>query len=213
LHSGRAGLRRTRSTVCTAQEDAATKKGKKGARAAARLETAKELLRAGPPPRAVGALAPYLPSADDAKQLQRSPLKRLEGAALKAGCGAIGLSGPLPGFVRRSALRKHLQHVAAEDDVLAAALGRMSRDELLEACFDRGLGAPGASAARLRRELSHWLSLVRTTAAAGIADAAEPKRDPDPARVRLAALSACAVSSTRAEAGAGLPKLLYAKSR
>ena len=43
--------------------------------------------------------------------------------------------------------------------------------------------------------------------------AAEPKRDPDPARVRLAALSACAVSSTRAEAGAGLPKLLYAKSR
>ena len=77
-------MRRTRSTVCTAQEDAATKKGKKGARAAARLETAKELLRAGPPPRAVGALAPYLPSADDAKQLQRSPLKRLEGAALKA---------------------------------------------------------------------------------------------------------------------------------
>ena len=115
---------------------------------------------------AVVPIAPYLAPATtgQAKGVSQAPLKGMPQPYVKAGCTLIGLSGPLPGFIRRRELRKHLQHVAREDEALAqAGINELSREELLEATFDRGLGRPDASDAQLRAQLNSWLKLVDST--------------------------------------------------
>ena len=39
-------------------------------------------------------------------------MDRVASTYLKAACTLIGLSGPLPGPIRRQSLRKHLEHVS-----------------------------------------------------------------------------------------------------
>ena len=132
----------------------------------------------------------------DASEKQReasrkSPLRKLPGPALKAGCALVGVSGPLPGPLRRATLRKHLANLIDEDASLArnsSSIGRLTRDQLLEACADRGLGGSRVRDSELRRELRQWLALVGAKGYAS--DAVEPHR------LRLAALAA--LSFTRA---------------
>jgi hypothetical protein len=58
--------------------------------------------------------------------------------------------------------------VAREDEALASTgVAVLARDELLEATFDRGLGAPDASDAQLRSQLNGWLKLVDATREVG----------------------------------------------
>ena len=62
---------------------------------------------------AVTPLAPYTPpsSSADSKEVSKAPLKGMPPPYVKAACTLIGLSGPLPGPIRRQSLRKHLEHV------------------------------------------------------------------------------------------------------
>ena len=57
---------------------------------------------------------------------------------------------------------KHLVAVQSEDAALSrdGAVDALGRAELLEACYDRGLGASEASDAQLRAQLRLWLSLT-----------------------------------------------------
>jgi len=119
---------------------------------------------------------------------------------LKAACRLIGSSGPQPGVMRRTALGTHLERLVREDAALAKhGLGKLGRDELLEACLDRGLGSTAASDKRLRQLLGEWVSLMRR-----FGGGAEPHR------LRLAAMAVCATSSVREDTNA-LPQLVYAK--
>lgn len=118
---------------------------------------------------------------------------------LKAACRLIGSSGPQPNVLRRAALGTHLERLVLEDAALAKhGLGALDRDELLEACLDRGLGSPAASDKRLRQLLGEWVSLTRRFAG-----------DAEPHRLRLAALAVCATSSVREQDAGALPQLVY----
>jgi hypothetical protein len=95
------------------EDDAAVKKGKAGKLAVERSAEAERLLRAPSLSAATAPLAKYLPPATSAQAIEvgKAPLKGMPQPFVKAGCTLIGLSGPLPGFIRRRELRKHLQHV------------------------------------------------------------------------------------------------------
>lgn len=131
--------------------------------------------------------------------------------ALKAGCKLIGVSGPQPGVLRRSALGKHLEQLVEEDGVLRrTGVGALTHVQLTEACLDRGFGSSALSAAQLRALLGTWLRVVDSrrpgaAAAAGV--------DLEPHRLRLAAMAAMAASSVRDERESlvMLPRLLYAQ--
>ncbi len=123
------------------------------------------------------------------------------------------LPSPRPSLARRQSLRKHLSNVAAEDAALrSGGLAGLSRSQLLEAAFDRGFGAPSASDAQLRAQLTDWLSLLDIMSRQAMADMGEPKREPDPTRLRLAAMAASAVGSARRDEVGRLPRLLYSKA-
>ena len=81
----------------------------------------------------------------------------------------------------------------AEDAALASTgLRELSHAQLLEACFDRGMGASGASAAELRGQLQRWLQL-----ADNLVVLQGEQLEPQPQRMRLAALAAFGVATTR----------------
>ena len=202
------------------EQEAATARGKKAVRAAEHAGVAAELLRAKSCDRALEPLRPYVePSADEvaaaaaaaakSKGKKKAPpklngrraLKGLNGPLLKASARLIGVSGPLPG--KRGALGKHLVAVQSEDVALSrdGAVDALGRAELLEACYDRGLGASEASDAQLRAQLRLWLSL---TEGAGGAKPSE-----EGLRLRLAALAACGIASARQSTELQLPRLLY----
>lgn len=93
--------------ACQIEEDAATKTGKKGLLSAALCSKAEAVLKGASAARAVAPLAAYLPPPADAKEaceVAKAPLKGLPGPFIKAGCTLIGLSGPLPGPIRRQPL-------------------------------------------------------------------------------------------------------------
>ena len=89
----------------------------------------------------------------------------------------------------------HLPYITlqAEDAALAATgLRELSQAQLLEACFDRGMGTSGASAAELRGQLQRWLQL-----ADNLVVLQGEQLEPQPLRMRLAALAAFGVATTR----------------
>jgi len=106
-----------------------------------------------------------------------------------------------------------LPKVIREDQALSlTGVGLLARHELLDATFDRGLGAIDASDAELRSQLTGWLKLVNSTRESAMAAQTEPKREADPTRIRIAAMAVSAVSSTRSSSPSKLPRLLYSKS-
>eukprot|EP00965_Chrysotila_dentata_P010846 352564-Pleurochrysis_carterae.AAC.1 len=110
----------------------------------------------------------------------------------------------MPPFMRAARLREHLQNLVAEDAVLSNTdLRTLSRSELLEACFDRGLGDTSNSENEMRSQLGRWLDLTsESRMSAGFGK-------PNPERLRLAAMAVCAVASCRDDREQ-LPRLLYA---
>lgn len=126
---------------------------------------------------------------------------------LKAGCKLIGVSGPQPGPLRRATLGKHLEHLVEEDEVLSVVgVESLSREQLAEACLDRGFGSDQLSDAELRARLDAWLKLVSArTHGKGGSTMYEPHR------LRLAAMAACATTSVRneRESLSTLPRLLF----
>lgn len=130
--------------------------------------------------------------------------------ALKAGCKVIGVSGPMLGPMRRGALGKHLEGLVEGDAILASqGTKSLTRQELLEACIDRGFGSDALSDQQLRSLLDEWLGLLSSRRAGSVAVGSG--HDYEPHRLRLAAMSACAIGSVRREREAlsTLPRLLY----
>ena len=80
-------------------------------------------------------------------------------------------------------------------------LVRSEREDLLEACLDRGFGSTALKDDELRRLLDEWLSLMSSRS-----DSYEPHR------LRLAAMASCATAAVRREADSMsvLPRLVYA---
>jgi hypothetical protein len=107
--------------------------------------------------------------------------------------GVVGLSElPVLGW-RRKGLVKHLAALQAEDAALSAGgMRSLSEAHLMEACFDRGMGTSGASAAELRGQLQRWLQL-----ADNLVVLQGEHLEPQPLRMRLAALAAFGVATTR----------------
>ena len=134
--------------------------------------------------------------------------------ALKAGCKLIGVSGPQPGFLRRQALGKHLEQLVAEDAVLRrTGTASLSREQLTEACLDRGFGSAALSDAQLRARLDGWLGVLGARKGGAGAGAAAGSPPLEPHRLRLAAMAAMASTSARDERESlmQLPRLLYTK--
>lgn len=144
-------------------------------------------------------LTPYVLPAEAAatpRKQRQQMLKCLDGLPnelLNAACGVVGLSDlPILGW-RRSGLVKHLTALQAEDVALSAGgLRGLSEAHMLEACFDRGMGTSGASAAELRGQLQRWLQL-----ADNLVVLQGEHLEPQPLRMRLAALAAFGVATTR----------------
>jgi len=137
-------------------------------------------------------------------------LNGLPQPALKAGCKLIGNSGPQPGPLRRASLGKHLEQLVEADEVLAAkGVASLSREQLTEACLDRGFGSDLLTDAELRQRLEGWLQLVQPPTAKG-GKGKDPQVAYEPHRLRLAAMAACAASSVRdeRESLSTLPRLL-----
>jgi len=135
----------------------------------------------------------------------RTALDGISGAALKAGCMLIGTSGPSIGIMRRGALGQHLEHLVMEDAVLSAqGTADLSRDELLEACIDRGFGSGTLPDAKLRKGLNEWLAVARSRTADGNV-AFEPHR------LRLCMMASFAAAAVRREdeSMSVLPRLAY----
>ena len=86
------------------------------------------------------------------------------------------------------------------------------REDLLEACLDRGFGSTALSDDQLRRQLNEWLELVRSRGDAA-AGASAAGGEFEPHRLRLAAMSACATAAIRREADSMsvLPRLVYSR--
>ena len=74
----------------------------------------------------------------------------------------------------------------------AGGVRDLSEAQMLEACFDRGMGTSGASAAELRGQLTRWLQL-----ADNLVVLQGKHLEPQPLRMRLAALAAFGVATTR----------------
>ena len=229
--------------LATLEEQKATGTGRKAAAAIQHCASAEQLLRANTPTRALayvqGHAVAIEPDAKTYKQYNqiatreqkrrakkgavrvgvttgagKVALNGLSQPALKAGCKLIGVSGPQPGPLRRGALGSHLENLVLEDAILAVQGTRsLGRDELLEACLDRGFGSSALGDAQLRQLLDQWLGLVRSRgdAAAGGAAAGVPSEF-EPHRLRLAAMGACATASVRrkADSMSVLPRLMYA---
>lgn len=144
-------------------------------------------------------LTPYVLPAEAAatpRKQRRQMLKCLDGLPnelLNAACGVVGLSElPVLGW-RRKGLVKHLAALQAEDAALSAGgMRSLSEAHLMEACFDRGMGTSGASAAELRGQLQRWLQL-----ADNLVVLQGEHLEPQPLRMRLAALAAFGVATTR----------------
>lgn len=195
-------------------EDNAAGTGKKALASAGYCADAEVMLRARGAPQTLAPVEGFLTPepAEPAKGRPRPArkkgagkltLKGLPPPLLKACCKLIGASGPQPGPMRRAALGKHLEHLVEEDAVLArVGTASLTRAELLEACIDRGFGAPTLDDKRLRSLLDEWLGLVHESN--GLAG--------EPHRVRLAAMGYCALASSRRrdEASNKLPRMLYA---
>ena len=83
----------------------------------------------------------------------------------------------------------------------------LSREQLAEACLDRGCGSDELSDAELRQRLESWLKLVDSRERGGGAGAATY----EPHRLRLAAMAACTAAAARdqRESLSVLPRLLY----
>jgi hypothetical protein len=128
-------------------------------------------------------------------------LRGTSNPVLKAGCKLISAKTfPLNVF-RRAAIGKHLEQLVEEDDVLQkSGVGSLSRNELIEACLDRGFGAVELSDAELRKQLTSWLCVVRSCESGAV----------EPHRLRFAAMATCATDSLRKRQKKTLPQLLYA---
>lgn len=148
--------------------------------------------------------------------LGKAALMGLSQPVLKAGCKLIGVSGPQPGMFRRGALGAHLEGLALEDSILAAqGTSVLGREELVEACLDRGFGSTALNDAQLRRLLDEWLHLVRSRGDVAVAGGEGVQGALfEPHRLRLAAMAACATAAVRREADSMsvLPRLVYARS-
>lgn len=226
------GRTRSAIDLLATLEEQAAGTGKKALSAAAQSEVADAFLRAKAPNKALAYLqTSSMPPAEGEKgqkelsNLQEREAKRsarpnaklrvgtktgtgklallgIPQPILKAGCKLIGVSGPLPGPLRRGSLGKHLEQLVEEDAVLLkVGVGGLTRDELTEACLDRGCGSDSMSDAQLRGRLESWLSLMRSRQDGGY----------EPHRLRLAAMAACAAAATRdeRESLSALPRLLY----
>jgi len=145
-------------------------------------------------------------TAKESKRRQRQSLKKVPVPLLNAACGIAGLSAPPIFGMRRGGLTKHLVTLAEEDAALSSGgLQHLSEDQLREACFDRGMGLPEASAADMRKQLQRWLELTDQIVLV------EGKQvEPQPQRMRLAALAAFGVAAARKAPQGKLPRLLFA---
>lgn len=172
-------------------------------------ELATAMLKGGSEVDAMRPLTPYMLEAAALKpsarrKQQKATIKGLPGPVLKAACGFVGLSRPGAFGLRRGALRKHLETLEAEDNaLLAGGVRDLSEAELREACCDRAMGAVG-SAAQLRRQLDSWLRLVDQVVLVQ-GEAVEP----EPMRLRLAAMAAFSVTITRKGHDCALPRMLF----
>lgn len=181
----------------------------KQAEADQQTELATQMLKGGSEADAMSPLTPYMlvPAAlkpSLRRKQQRATIKKLPGPVLKAACGLAGLSRPGAFGLRRGSLRKHLETIEGEDNaLLASGLRDLSEAELREACCDRAMGAVG-SAAQLRRQLDSWLRLVDQVVLVG-GEAVEP----EPVRLRLAAMAAFSVTITRRGHDCALPRMLF----
>jgi len=172
---------------------------KKKAEAQLHASLARQVLTAGSEFAGLRPLTPYVLPAQGAaspRKQRQQMFKCLDGIPsplLNAACGIVGLSDlPLLGW-RRGGLVKHLIVVQREDAALTAGGTRdLSYSQLLEACFDRGMGNAGASSAELRGQLQRWLQL-----ADNLVVLQGEYVEPQPLRMRLAALAAFGVATTR----------------
>jgi len=140
------------------------------------------------------------------RQQQRKCLDGVPAPLLNAACGVIGIGTPAVFGWRRGALFKHLAALHAEDTALAAGgMRELSEAQLREACFDRGMGAKGASSGEMRRQLQQWLEISDQ-----LVMMQGKTVEPQPLRMRLAALAAFGVSTTRRAQDCELERSLYA---
>ena len=79
----------------------------------------------------------------------------------------------------------------------------LSEAELIEACYDRGMGVAGSSSGEMRRQLQQWLQL-----ADNLVVLQGKHIEPQPLRMRLAALAAFGVATTRRAQDNKLVRLL-----
>jgi len=226
--------------LATLEEQKATGTGRKAAAAIQHCASAEQLLRANTPTRALayvqGHAVAIEPDAKTYKQYNqiatreqkrrakkgavrvgvttgagKVALNGLSQPALKAGCKLIGVCGPQPGPFRRGALGAHLEKLVHEDSILAVqGVQSLEREELLEACLDRGVGSTALSDAHLRKLLEQWLQLVKSRGDPAVGGTGG---DFEPHRLRLATMASCATSAVRREADSmsTLPRLVYAR--
>jgi len=215
-----ATLCRTRATatlqfLAKLDEDSAGS-GRKAKRAVAQRLLAVQMVQAHRARSALVPVEPFFAASEpppDRNALRKGKaraiesLKQLPAPLLKSSCRLIGLSGPVPGPIRRGALASHLDQLVEEDTVLRRTpLSDLSHEELVEACLDRALARPDASDAALRQALSAWLRLVDPAAYTKAHTSALP---PDPYRLRLATMAASAIVSTRSAPEVTLSRLLF----
>jgi hypothetical protein len=97
------------------ETQAVVRKGTAGRLAVERSAEAEQLLRASSLPAAAAPLAKYLHPATSAQavEVSKAPLKGMSGRFVTAGSNIIGISGsgPIPPFIRRQGLKRHLQQV------------------------------------------------------------------------------------------------------
>jgi len=186
-------------------EEETVKKGKRGMRGAERVQIAEGMLRSRQPLQGVRVVEEFTrPTKGSSVQVAKKPVEGIPKPVLKAACRLIGIQFAIPG-TRPAALRKHLQMLVEEDAALARTdWSTLSHTDLADACFDRALGCIGDSDKEMRQMLRCWCELTdesRFATPDGVT--------PDPARLRLAAMSVSAVASCRKEKGK-LSHMLYA---
>jgi len=192
-------------------EEDSVARGKKGVRSRAQRQLAVKMLRSRSISSAMQPVSAFVgePAIDPQKRKRKGKaraseaLKGLPQPLLKTGCKLIGVSGPLPGPLRRGTLAGHLDQLVIEDEVLArTSLQSIPRELLIEACIDRAVASPACTDAQLRKHLGDWLSLVSPKAG----------DTTDPHRIRLAAMAGSAMISTRTAEEVALPRLLFMPS-
>ena len=80
----------------------------------------------------------------------------------------------------------------------------LTEAQLREACFDRGMGTTEASTAEMRRQLEKWLQVVDQ-----LVVLQGQTVEPQPLKMRMAAIAAFGVASTRRSTDCQLPRLLF----